>query len=52
MVQQGHAFDLQVGWYLNNCYCREDNVPPDEVQKRYRGDVKAAFHYEFAQLLL
>eukprot|EP00730_Choanoeca_flexa_P004625 TRINITY_DN11751_c0_g1_i4.p3 TRINITY_DN11751_c0_g1~~TRINITY_DN11751_c0_g1_i4.p3 ORF type:complete len:294 (+),score=21.75 TRINITY_DN11751_c0_g1_i4:3281-4162(+) len=47
MTDHGHSQGLKVGWYGNNCICRESNFPNDLVQAHYQGDVTAAVDFGY-----
>jgi alpha-galactosidase len=38
LVQYAHSKDMKLGWYGNNCECRDNSYPHPE--KAYEGDVK------------
>ena len=47
MVEYGHAQNLTVGWYANNCVCSEHGFSDEEVNLQIEGDVKAAVKFKF-----
>lgn len=52
LVDYGHSKNLSMGWYANNCNCREADFPPAYVDKHYAGDVAATVEAGFDGLKL
>ena len=44
MTDKAHANGLTMGWYFNNCICRDSKCAD---RKCYQGDVHATFQYGF-----
>lgn len=47
MTSYAHSLNLTVGWYGNNCICRDQCRNVSECTKQIRGDVEALFKYDF-----
>ena len=56
MTDLAHSLGIRVGWYHNNCYCKELSckyqAPPcwqgeANISKHYEGDVKALIDFNF-----
>jgi alpha-galactosidase len=47
MVSYGHARNLTVGWYGNNCVCSEHGFSKEDVELQIKGDVNATLKYKF-----
>ena len=48
MVKHGHSLDLRVGWYMNNCICREHLcTDPVYIMKHMEQSAKALADFEF-----
>ena len=45
LVDYAHDRDIKMGWYANNCQCRETGFP--YVEAHYRGDVAAMHAADF-----
>lgn len=54
MVDHGHALDLKVGWYMNNCICREwEFILSSKMTARVlQQSVQAIFDYGFDSVKL
>eukprot|EP01064_Diplonema_japonicum_P007857 TRINITY_DN1547_c0_g1_i1.p1 TRINITY_DN1547_c0_g1~~TRINITY_DN1547_c0_g1_i1.p1 ORF type:complete len:432 (+),score=94.57 TRINITY_DN1547_c0_g1_i1:47-1297(+) len=54
MVDHGHAKGLKVGWYMNNCICkeREFKANPQYIAKHMQNSVKALVDFKFDGLKL
>ena len=50
MTNYGHAFNLTVGWYANNCACSDHCRNVTECTKQITGDVQALLEYKFDSL--
>eukprot|EP00928_Gymnodinium_smaydae_P012041 TRINITY_DN14393_c0_g8_i1.p1 TRINITY_DN14393_c0_g8~~TRINITY_DN14393_c0_g8_i1.p1 ORF type:complete len:574 (-),score=60.91 TRINITY_DN14393_c0_g8_i1:567-2246(-) len=48
MTEYGHARGLNVGWYLNNCFCQEHGWTSSSVDAHYKGDVEALAAFGFS----
>ena len=48
MVDYGHSHGLRVGWYMNNCICREIlPISDDERENHYANHVKAIIDFGY-----
>lgn len=48
MTDYGHSLGLKVGWYGNNCICKEHYLKNEtEIQNHYVGDAQAHIDYGF-----
>ena len=48
MTDHGHSLGLRVGWYMNNCICRENKLKGDDfVEKVWAGSANAVASYGF-----
>jgi len=46
MVRMAHSLGVKMGWYFNNCICKEVKRGTHEL-KYYQGDVKMTVDFEF-----